>query len=82
MNSLKVGFINSIGVYSADLFRNQPLIPYLLNHFERHLRDKFESLLRYLSDSEFKILSLKKFFFQKNLILPDYKNCHKIKDEI
>ena len=75
MNSLKVGFINSFGVYSADLFRNQSLtIPYLLNHIERHLRGNFGSLLRYISDSEFKILSLKKFFFQKNLILPDYKN--------
>ena len=70
MNSLKVGFINSFGVYSADLFRNQSLtIPYLLNQLESHLRDNFESLLKYLSDSEFKILSLKKFYFQKNLIL-------------
>jgi hypothetical protein len=63
MNSSKVGFINSIGVYSADLFRDQILtISYLLNHLERHLRDMFRSLLRRLSDSYFKILSLKKFF--------------------
>ena len=74
MNSLKVGFSNSFGVYSADLFRNQSLtIPYILNHIESHLRGNFGSLLKYISVSEFKKLCFKKSFF-KNLILPDYKN--------
>ena len=82
MNSLKVGFINPFGVYSADLFRNQSLtIPYLLNHIESHLRSHCGSLLRYISDSEFKILSLKKFFFKKSN--PSrLQKYHNINDEI
>ena len=65
MNSLKVGFSNSFGVYSADLFRNQSLtIPYILNHIESHLRGNFGSLLKYISVSEFKKLCLKKFFLK------------------
>ena len=82
MNSLKVGFSNSFGVYSADLFRNQSLtIPYILNHIESHLRGNFGSLLKYISVSEFKKLCLKKFFFKKSnpFRLQKY---HSVKDEI
>jgi radical SAM superfamily enzyme YgiQ (UPF0313 family) len=57
MNSLKVGFINSSGVYNADPFRNQPLtIIYLLTYLERYFGDKLELSmidLRGLSEDDF-----------------------------